>query len=341
MEEEKNNEVNIENPSPEEKETLKDKFSDFTKWSLEKIDQGKDYILERTPELLDAAKDKAGEAADKAKETIDELTEKVHQAKLKADKNKYKPIFEDDLDGLHYKSVICIKDHDKRQGIEACNDAIGFYGKSKEVEYIAFYRKNARNVGIYFNPEPKEGIYYSHPTKKNYYINIDEYFNYLHKARVAELEKIAKSLGATHFKVEIQEKKKSEIIVNNKLSANVKTKKKGAGAEAKVKINENDYYFVGIAAESRYAGKEPVRPELNLWKNDEDINSLIELRMDPNNPLTFKSYDLKYNTSTGIDIDTALKLDAAIPLMKVKAAANVAYHAAQETERYLKYIIEF
>ena len=289
------------------------------------IKEGADKTLEV---IGNAAKD-VGEFADaqfkNAKRIFGEASKNLEETLSKQRLEKYRPIFPDefDHDSFDFPSMINVVEFDKRMKIEECKGAIGYRETVNNVDVLGIYKDDMDKFGISYYPDNAETAYYVHPLQEDVYIEINEYFKYLKDARVAELEYIAQSLGAKHFRVSIMEESSTEQIKKTKGSAKLLKGKDKGNAEVEAETNDRQYSFLGVAAENRYPGKAPVRPELKYWANNESIKSLVDQRMNSENPLLSRTYKLDYNTCTGIKEKEAAKIDGVLKALKFTGAGSV------------------
>ena len=316
---------------------------------VEAVDTAKD-IAERTIDFVGEAANAAGDFAEaqlkNAKSFMNRLNEDLSEAKYKRDKEKYKPIFADQLisNELVYPEMINVVENDKRMGIEACYGAVGYNDKKNGINIVGIYKQDINKFNnIEFYPNKTSYIYYVHPFDKNKYIRIDEYFTYLKEARVAELKKIAQQLGAKYFKVSIMEEKTIDAEKKTNAKAKLSFGKEKAEVDVKKEASEKKYEFIGVASESTFKneGKQPVRPELRFWANNIAIENLIEQRLSEDSPLTHETYRLDYNTSTGITETEAVKIDGALKMLKFTGAGSISEKAKEESKRRFEYEIEF
>ena len=68
---------------------------------------------------------------------------------------------------------------------------------------LTIYRDKIDAFGLTFYPELDNSVYYIDPCDRDHYILMNDYFSYMKMQRVAELQRIAQSLGATHFRVTV------------------------------------------------------------------------------------------------------------------------------------------
>ena len=175
----------------------------------------------------------------------DLLTEKQRQIRREADRKKLRPIFEEDLDKADFQmsKLIRVAEMDKKHAdSEICIGSVGFDAVYKDLRVVNIYPDKTDAFGLSFYPDADNGIYYVDPSDRDYYIALDDYFNYLRVARVSELQRIAQELGAKHFRVTYKEQKKSFTKTDARVKLEAKdTTKHGGKAEADHKAEQSSF----------------------------------------------------------------------------------------------------
>ncbi len=124
------------------------------------------------------------------------------RARRQADIDRLKPLFKETFKQPDFvmPKMICVDDIDKAHAeSDVCKDSVGFKAVLNNVDVITLYSNQIDQFGLTFYPGPDNGVYYVDPCDKNHYILLEEYFSYMKKQLVAELNRIAQSLGAKHF----------------------------------------------------------------------------------------------------------------------------------------------
>ena len=286
--------------------------------------------------------DFAEEQFNVAKNIFEKVNNGFNSSRSQQILDKYRPIFADEIDGkFPFPNIINVIDYDKRKDIQECQGALGFQKRIKDTDVLEVYSDTADQLDITFYPEKTISAYYVHPLDKDTYIEISEYFKYLKEARIAELKTIAQALGASHFKVSIMEESRAESIKKAKADSLLGFRKDKASASVSKDDNEKKYDFIGVASESYYKGKAPVRPELKYWASNATIKTLVEQRLSNDNPLISETYRLDYNTSTGIKEKEAAKIDGVLKVLKFKGAGNITEEVKQESKKRFEYTVDF
>ena len=137
-------------------------------------------------------------------------------ARRKADLGKLKPLFPDDFERAEFvmPKMIRVAEIDKPHADNpVCKGSVGFTTVLDDMSVITIYRDQVNAFGLSFDPELENNVYYVDPCDRNHYISLDDYFSYMKKQRVAELQRIAQSLGATYFKITYKERKKQICLI--------------------------------------------------------------------------------------------------------------------------------
>ena len=280
-----------------------------------------------------AAKDTATTAILNAGEKHRELERKLLQ-----------PIFLEDLDNADFlmSKLIRVTEMDKRHAeSEVCRDSIGFISDQKDLRIVNIYKDNLDAFGLNFSPDMDYELYYVDPSDRDKYIALDEYFGYLKVARVTELQKIAQDLGAKHFRVTYKEQKTTFSGNTAKAKAAGKYVGNSATMEAEHDVSSSSAATVEIAAEMDCPGHAPKEPKLCYLQRDPSIKSLIDLRMDKDSPTSHQKYTIMFSNSSGIKEKDALKIDAALKVMKIAGNTTVTSEVQNESRRFFEFEIDF
>ena len=212
------------------------------------------------------------------------------------------------------------------------------FSDQKGLHIVNIFRDSVEAFGLSFYPDNSSEFYYVDPSDRDRYIALDEYFSYLKVERINELQMIAKSLGARHFKVTYKEEQTS--FSEKKAKGNIKTTSV-VNVDFEHTYSDKKYSTVEIAAELDCPGNEPVMPQLRYMQRDPSIKTLVAMRMDKNAPLSHQKFMLKLSNSSGIKESDAIKIDAVLKGMKLVGNTSVASEAKNESRRYLEYEIDF
>ena len=309
------------------------------------LDQGQEAVKEKGGQVVQIVKDKGGE-----------LSDQVVEAKRELDKRMINPVTLEDFYDERFilPNALRLFEEDKKMNNSVCEDAIGFMDKFGDLRVLnvqighlpELFDENLLGGKLSFYPNIIESLYYCDPFSKRYFISLDEYFEYLKHAKIDELEKIAYDLGAKYFEVNYAEEKKSFASVKGKVKAeagaNVDKVKTQFRDEYNGDVSYNSGYSYKLAKKSSFEGSnEPRMPKLLYYRNNADINNLIEMVMNGTHKVNSKTYMLNYESSIGINANIAKKMDAAIASYKYETNASVSAEVENEKRLKLEYKIEF
>lgn len=279
-----------------------------------------------------------------AKNTAVAIRDSAEAKSREIDLKLLQPIFIEDLDSPSFSmpKLIRITEIDKRRAeSDICQGSIGFASMHKELKVVNIFRDKVDHFGLTFFPDLDREIYYVDPSDRDRYIALDDYFGYLKEARVGELQKIAQDLGAKHFRVTFLEHKTTFSEHAVKVKANVKVGSDHADLDATHDLAATAVSSTEIAAEMNCPGHLPMLPKLCYLQREPSIQSLIALRMDASSPISHQKYTLKLSNSSGIKINDAAKIDAALKSMKFTGNTTVTSEAKNEARRFFEYEIDF
>lgn len=274
-----------------------------------------------------------------AKNTANSIKENIEEKNRQMEKKLLHPIFIEDLESANFSmtKLIRVTEVDKKRAeSEVCIGAVGYISDLKEMQVVNLYSDKLDVFGLTLYPDAESELYYVDPNDRDRYIALDDYFNYLKVARVNELQRIAQTLGAKHFKVTLKEHKAS--FSNSQVKGKVNAK---VALDAEHNTQSKNVSTVEISAEMECSGHAPSRPELYYLQRDESIRNLIELRMNPDSPMTHQKVTIEFSNSSGIKIRDAAKIDAALKGMKISGNATVTSEAEDESRRFFEYEIDF
>ncbi len=298
------------------------------------------------------------------KESSENWNARQEQVRREKELRELCPVFAEDVEepGFSLPKLLRIAEIDaKHANSEVCANSIGYVFKDKNMIILTIYQDKIDLLGLRFYPDMDCGLYYVDPNDRDFYISLDDYFNYLKIARVGELQVIAQALGATHFRVLYKEQKKTFSLKDGKATAGAglkvhgkksdgetddqatkgsKTEKYEVGLSAEHHRGVNDFSKTEIAAEMVCIGHEPAKPELKYFRKDPQIQSLIALRMS-DNTMKHQKFLLDMSKSSGIKEKDAAKIDAALKAMKIEGNVTLSSETQNEALRFFEYEIEF
>lgn len=251
------------------------------------------------------------------------------------------PIFAEVLDERDFvlPKFIRVANRDKKRAeSQVCKGSIGYYSDPKGLRLVNIFLDNLEKFNLVFFPDCNSEFYYVDPIDKNRYIALDDYFNYLKVERISELQRLAQSLGAKHFRVTYKEEKTS--VAEKIIKANINVKGVAAG-NGERNLSETKFDTIEIAADMECPGHAPNRPDLKYLQKDPAIRTLIDMRMDEHSPLSHQKFMLKLSNSSGLKESDAVKIDAVLKSMRFTGNTSIVSEARNEARRYFEYEIDF
>ena len=251
------------------------------------------------------------------------------------------PIFAEVLDERDFvlPKFIRVANRDKKRAeSQVCKGSIGYYSDPKGLRLVNIFRDNLEMFNLVFFPDCNSEFYYVDPIDKNRYIALDDYFNYLKVERISELQRLAQSLGAKHFRVTYKEEKTS--VAEKIIKANINVQGVAAG-NGERNLSETKFDTIEIAADMECPGHAPNRPDLKYLQKDPAIRTLIDMRMDEHSPLSHQKFMLKLSNSSGLKESDAVKIDAVLKSVRFTGSTSIVSEARNEARRYFEYEIDF
>ena len=251
------------------------------------------------------------------------------------------PIFAEVLDERDFvlPKFIRVANRDKKRAeSQVCKGSIGYYSDPKGLRLVNIFLDNLEMFNLVFFPDCNSEFYYVDPIDKNRYIALDDYFNYLKVERISELQRLAQSLGAKHFRVTYKEEKTS--VAEKIIKANINVQGVAAG-NGERNLSETKFDTIEIAADMECPGHAPNRSDLKYLQKDPAIRTLIDMRMDEHSPLSHQKFMLKLSNSSGLKESDAVKIDAVLKSMRFTGNTSIVSEARNEARRYFEYEIDF
>lgn len=298
-----------------------------------------DVLMDETIKTVKDTSDKASKIAVKmaksAKNNYDEL-------KYDLEKATFRPVFQEDCRSSEFKfpDIINIVEEDKHANSIACEGAIGYLPKVSKSYVFELLKDNINCLNLKFIPNSKGHVYIVNPYDCYSYINLNDYFEFLKKQRIAELFEIAYKLGAKHVVINLREQNKK--YVSNEKSIEGKYNKKIMRAKAEAFYSLEDSNIIDMKYERIFEGSDkPERPNLKFYAGDPDVSSLVESVLDTKHKMYSASCMIKYETSSDIDISFAAELDLILDKLNLGANASIKGTVEKYKRCFFEYIIEF
>ena len=270
------------------------------------------------------------------------------EARLELDLKTLKPAFADTLPftakdsqaDAAQPSILSIVARDKKRSeSEVCRGAVGYYQSAKGYELLNLYEDYVPQLSLTFYPAAAKGVFLADPYQTGVYIALDEYFDFIRKALVNELEVVAQDLGAKHVRISFKEDKKA--LVAQQVKTKAKTQMESVSASRSASVDE--FSSVEIAAAVKFSGHDsPIAPPLVYFKNESDIVKLVRMRTsDDFNKIESKTYRFQCNRLFGAKEDDSAQISAILNGIKCTGSASFSQNIQRESRTILEYSIEF
>lgn len=283
----------------------------------------------------------ASKVGESVKNGVAALKESAEERTRALELKSLQPIFAEVLDERDFvlPKFIRVANRDKKRAeSQVCKGSIGYYSDLKGLRLVNIFLDNLEMFNLVFFPDCNSEFYYVDPIDKNRYIALDDYFNYLKVERISELQRLAQSLGAKHFRVTYKEEKTS--VAEKIIKANINVQGVAAG-NGERNLSETKFDTIEIAADMECPGHAPNRPDLKYLQKDPAIRTLIDMRMDEHSPLSHQKFMLKLSNSSGLKESDAVKIDAVLKSMRFTGNTSIVSEARNEARRYFEYEIDF
>lgn len=328
------------------KENLRNKVDAFKEKADDAINTAKDGGDKLKNEIAIKANDAIADVqvggkkvAEKYADTMDAINRKI-----------YSPITKEEFLSSDFEipNMIRLLDKNIHANKDVCKDAVAFRHIVARNNVLEIIKKECPSSKLKFYPNLNDAFYYRNPYVDNFYISLDEYFDFIKKERVNELINVASCLGAKRVRIVFKEEKKHFVSAEGKKGDKLKGKKALAKVDASneiantVKASTKDLQELDVASEMTFDGTSEIeRPKLVYFKNDSDIESLINMVMKGKNPPKSKTYTLAYNRSSDINLETAIKIDTVLDKLGMTSTASVKSEVENEKRLFMEYHIEF
>ncbi len=270
--------------------------------------------------------------------------EKREADRAKKEFDALQPIFQDTVTSPEFTlpKLIRVAQMDKKhEEAECCQDSIGFRAEHGGIQIITIYPGWTKLLNLDFYPNANSELFYVDPCDRDKYIALEQYFNYLRVSKVGELQMIAQSLGAKHFKVSYveQESADSENKVNAMVAMKGKATPSGSG-EIDHEKSSSSFLKVSVGAEMEFLGHDPIEPTLKYLKGDPNIETLIKMRMSNNAPIHQRTI-INLVSSSEISEKDAAKIDGAMSALHYGGKLAIQKQAQKESRTTLEYEIDY
>ncbi len=317
--------------------------------AAEKAKELSGSVAEAATEVGGAVADKVVAAGGLVAERAKKGARLAADAQLEARKRRYAPVFPDEFWSLGYDlpNMVIIEDEDKRKGIDVCEGAIGWLTKAPNgMEVLHLYHAFAEGSGLLFHPLAQIGaVYVRDPSGLDRFLDLESLYREIQKEKMSELQHVAYCLGAKYCKLEMRETQVSD----SKRGGRIKTSAKktgvasgsdGISADRSEQVSEDRQMLF----ERRFSGSdEAARPPLNWYKNDKEINALIEMRCSDDSKNAIQDYvvDIDCRSSAALAQTRASEIDSALKGLKVSIGVSLQEECYRESQQTMVLTVSF
>lgn len=270
-------------------------------------------------------------------------------AQLEARRRKYAPVFPDEFWSPDYDlpNMVIIEDEDKRKGIDVCEGAIGWLTKaSSGMEVLHLYHVFADESGLSFHPLVQMGaVYIRDPSGLDRFLDLESLYREIQKEKMSELQHVAYCLGAKYCKLEMRETQVSDSKRSKRIRASMK--QVGTASESdsvSVDCSEQVSEDRRMLFERHLSGSDEVRrPPLNWYRNDREINDLIEMRCSDDSTNAIHDYvvNIDCRSSATLAQTRASEIDSALKGLKVSIGTSLEEECYRESRQTMVFTVLF
>lgn len=300
--------------------------------------ENKEKASKKFSQFLNKATDLGKKAADGIQQGAKELSDQTQKTLWEQRMKKYNPLFRETYFSEEFKlpNIIQIVDASVRKDIDVCEGAIGWTKKTGDVEVLYLYDEFACESGVNFVPFNKcDSVYCVDVFDKTKYIISDSIFESSMSEKMAELEHIAFSLGAKSYSVEMIEEDSNTTKNSNSFALGIRS---NSASTENSSYNQSKTYKGGRSISYFEGSRDPVRPKLKWFKNEENIKNLIEMRCTGDSSIKSKVLVFKGSSSATMSRKNAAAIDI---ISKVKGEATMEKKAIVEHSTQMVFEIEF
>lgn len=282
-----------------------------------------------------------GKAADAAAVGLKAASEKVAEEQHNYQMKKYSPVFPDEYKSPDYDlpKMIVIVDEDERKGVEVCEGAIGWFSKEGGMEVLHLYEEAVPMSGLKFHPAPlRDTAYFADQFDEGLFINLSCYFDVMQQNKITELRRVAHSLGAKWCRLEAYESEKTVTLKKGAFGGKRGSVEVGASGQ----MDESRYATKTVLFEQTFeGGTDPVRPSLQWYAHDKEVDFLIESRCGKGNQTKMYKVKLDSSVSATMSVSLAAKIDGALGKLGASCNFSLEGEAQHEMRQKLYFEVQF
>ena len=307
--------------------------------------KGKERLADIWQKASVVGKDLGKKVADGVQTGTKSLMESAQNTSYSLKMKKYNPVFPKQYKSREFNipDVIAIASDVDRRTVDVCEGAIGWMNIENGLEILYLYVDFIPKSGLNFIPNAVCGeIYYVDRFQPGRYLRVDCVFSKAHEEKLAELEHIAYSLGAKSCSIEIMESKSASEMLQKKGSLKLSTTKGLGNSSIESNYSQQNTSKLSGKTTSHFEGSgEPKQPKLKWFAHDDNIQRLIEMRLDSKHTITSKVLELEGASSATMSQSVAKSIDLAIAKIGGKVNIHLENRAAEEHYSKLIYSLEF
>lgn len=243
--------------------------------------------------------------------------------------------------------MVIIEDEDKRKGIDVCEGAIGWLTKaSSGMEILHLYHAFAAESGLVFRPLAQMGaVYVRDPSGLDRFLDLESLYREIQKEKMSELQHVAYCLGAKYCKLEMRETQVSDSKQGGQIKASLKktgvvSESEGISADRSEQVSEDRHMLF----ERHFSGSDEVtRPPLNWYRNDKEINDLVEMRCSDDSANAIHEYvvNIDCRSSATLAQTRASEIDSALQGLKVSIGTSLQEECYRESRQTMVFTVLF
>lgn len=305
------------------------------------LDKMKKQLGGVAEKVSEQAVELGGRAADAAVVGLKAASEKVAEEQHNYQMKKYSPVFPDEYKSPDYDlpKMIVIVDEDERKGVEVCEGAIGWFSKEGGMEVLHLYEEAVPMSGLKFHPAPlRDTVYFADQFDEGLFINLSCYFDVVQQNKITELRRIAHALGAKSCRLEAYESEKTVTLKKGAFAG----KRGSAKANGSGQIDESRLATKTVLFDQVFeGGADPVRPRLQWYAHDKEIDFLIDSRCGEGNQTKMYKVKLDSSLSATMSVSLAAKIDGALGKLGASCNFSLEGEAQHEMRQKLYFEVQF
>ena len=268
-------------------------------------------------------------AAEETKRFVEQTKENIHEKKAQ----RYTAISLSEFESDNFKvpSIIKIEDDSANREFITDTEALGWIEIHKEIPTLHIYDSFVEKIGLVFVPiKQRNNVYCKDNFDSQKYINSNQVFGKATEEKLAELSNIACTLGAKCCSVKIVEAEKQTDSFKAHMTVN------GANPITSASENSVTNQKYGKRISCFEGHDNPTTPQLKWFAYDDNIKSLIEMRINKNIKTTV--LELSGSSCVTMSKELACAID---DILNISGNLSMEKKATNELSNSLIYEIEF